>query len=152
MSPSVGLPYSALSGLASFSLSLSSSTIYIPLLPPISKLAYLPLLHQQSPDYTIPGLLQLLQHHFNTSTPQNPITNQHHRHACLRVLLPVWRHDCHQHHLHRLRSQAVQQLPSVLNAFTEESLRRRQLSHSFSHCFNTCYRSDQKLQHHEMGV
>lgn len=53
-----------------------------------------------------------------TPTPTPNYYHHHHQHACLRVLLPVWRHDCHQHHLHRLRPQAVQQLPPVLNALT----------------------------------
>ena len=128
-------------------LSHSPSTIYIPLFLPSFTLLFSS--HHQ-PQASTPRTSSTYNQ--ITSSRTSSTTTPNIQHACLRVLLPVWRHDCHQHHLHRLRSQAVQQLPSVLNAFTEESLRRRQLSHSFSHCFNTCYGSDQKLQHHEMRV
>merc|ERR1712000_429442 len=60
--------------------------------------------------------LNLYKNHYFHQKHQN---NLHHQHACLRVLLPVWRHDCHQHHLHRLRPQAVPCLPHVLNCSWE---------------------------------
>ena len=56
----------------------------------------------------------------STIQPHNFTTFQQlrppYQNACLRILLPVRRHDCHQHHLHRLRSQAVLQLPLLLSA------------------------------------
>ncbi|EWG39605.1 hypothetical protein FVEG_02368 [Fusarium verticillioides 7600] len=124
VSPSIGLPCFALSGLASFFLSLflSPPQLFISLLFP--------------PFPSCPISLFFINNHqilpskayfnFNntTSTPQTPITNQHHQYACLRVLLPVWRHDCHQHHLHRLRPQAMQQLPSVLKHSSTDTSRR----------------------------
>ncbi|KAH7175443.1 hypothetical protein EDB81DRAFT_4379 [Dactylonectria macrodidyma] len=54
----------------------------------------------------------------DTSQPPQPNIIQH---ACLRILLPVLRHDRHQHHLHRLWTQAVQQLPSLLSGFASDA-------------------------------
>lgn len=99
-------------------------------------------------------LLQLQQNHANTLTPQTPITNQHHQHACLRVLLPVWRHDSHQHHLHCLRPQAMQQLPSVLKHSPTDTSRRHfpPLSSLLSHNTRLELYHDKGLQHGEMRV
>jgi hypothetical protein len=67
---------------------------------------------------------QLEYYPSSTRSPERPRSHLHphstlpppaSQHACVRVLLQVRKHDCHQHHLHRLRPQAVQQLPSVLN-------------------------------------
>jgi hypothetical protein len=122
------LPYLGLGGVA-FRLScLALSCLALPLLSPSlisfhfglfiflslppSARDFVPLLLITNSTYK--HLLQLIP--LPKHKHQNQLPHQHHQYACLRVLLPVWRHDCHQHHLHRLWPQAVQQLPSLLNA------------------------------------
>jgi len=70
----------------------------------------------QQPSLNLTNYIRHRTLHDYTTRPATLQTHAtHHQNACFRVLLPVRWHDCHQHHLHRLRPLPVQRLPGLLS-------------------------------------